>query len=74
MVSRLVAIGEGVHLLFDDVGSFAAGALIKLDALKQRNPDLVNRVTFGDGARAFLDDADGARVAADQILKPSEAC
>src|SRR6185437_14109730 len=71
---RIVAIGEGVHLLFDDIGSFAAGALIEFETLEQRNPDLVDRVAFGDRARALLDEADRAGVWSDEVLASSKPC
>ena len=48
---RLVAIGKGVHLFFDHVGSLAGRALIELDPLEQRDANLVDGVTFDDRAR-----------------------
>ena len=69
VVLGLVAIDKRVHLLGDDIRSFAGGALIKLDALKQRNPDLVHRVALHQNAGAFLDIGQRPRLRAKQILK-----
>ena len=60
-----VAIGEGVHLLFDDVRGFAARAQVELRAFEHRNSDLFDRVAIENRARALLDEAHRTRVGAD---------
>ena len=60
-----VAIGERVHLLFDDVRGFAGRALVELRALQHRNADLLDRIALDERARPLLDETHRARVGAD---------
>ncbi len=52
---RLVAIDERVHLLLDDIGSFAGRAREQIDPLENRNPDLAKVVAQRDRARTIFD-------------------
>ena len=60
-----VAIGEGVHLLFDDVRGLAARAEVELGAFEHRDSDLFDRIAIEDRAGALLDEAHRTRVSAD---------
>ena len=60
-----VAIGEGVHLLLDDVGSLAARARIELRALEYRDADLFDRIAIENRTRSLLNEAHRPRVGAD---------
>ena len=61
----LVAIGEGVHLLFDDVRGLAARAQVELGALEHRDADLLDRIALENRARPLLDETHRTRVGAD---------
>ena len=50
-----VAVGEGVHLLLDDVGDLADGALEQLRGLQQRKTDLAVRMGVQQRRHLMLD-------------------
>jgi hypothetical protein len=60
-----VAIGERVHLFFDDVRSLAGRALVELRALEHWNSDLFHRIALDKRTRPLLDQAHRTRVGAD---------
>ncbi len=70
----LVAIGEQVHLLFDDIGGLAGRALVEPGALDQRNSNLTEAVTLDHRLPAFLDQRERLGAGADEILKAPESC
>ena len=73
-VSSLVMVGESVHLLFDDVRSFAARMLIKLGTLQQRDADFIESSSAQrPSVRVSSTNSPRARPA-DQILEASQPC
>src|SRR5215469_9628517 len=68
-----IAIGEGVHLLFDDVSGLAGRARVELHAFEDRKADLPDRVALENRASALLDQAHRARICADKIAESPES-
>ncbi len=72
----VLALGLGcarhlIQLLLHNVGGFAAGSFVQLDAFQSGNPNFVERVPISHRARAILDHAERTRVGAQIVLKAS---